>query len=78
MVRLPESAVNTPVTTMMPRIQPTRNPTLVPAAWGENSIRIAAMIGIGEIADPQRQRQDVTDHGIQRGLHIAAALARLP
>src|SRR5664279_4730007 len=51
--RDPDSAVKIAVTTTIPAIQPTRNPLLVPAARGENSIRMAAMSGIGEIATPR-------------------------
>ena len=46
------SSVKTVTATTMPSSQPTRNPTLVPFAFGESSMRIAAMIGIGLIAIP--------------------------
>ena len=46
------SSVNTTTATTMPSTQPMRKPTLVPFAFGESSMRIAAMIGIGLIAIP--------------------------
>ena len=44
--------MNNPVATTIPATQPIRKPALVRPALAENSIRIAAMIGIGEIATP--------------------------
>ncbi len=47
-----DSRVNTTTATTMPTTQPMRNPTLVTLAFGESSMRIAAMIGTGLIAMP--------------------------
>ena len=49
---VPASAVKIAVTTTIPTIQPIRNPVLVLPARFENSMRIAAMIGIGDTAIP--------------------------
>ena len=48
-----ESSSNSTTATMMPSTQPSRNPMLVPLAFGESSMRMAAMIGIGLIAMPR-------------------------
>jgi hypothetical protein len=45
-----ESRVNKTTATTMPTSHPIRNPTLVPFARGDSSIKIAAMIGIGLMA----------------------------
>jgi hypothetical protein len=47
-----ESRVNKTMATTMPTSHPIRNPTLVPFARGDSSIKIAAMIGIGLMAMP--------------------------
>ena len=44
--------MNTVRATTMPATQPSKNPTLAPLAFGDNSIRMAAMIGIGLIMIP--------------------------
>ena len=44
--------MNSTTATTMPSTQPSRNPMLVPFAFGDSSMRIAAMIGIGLIAMP--------------------------
>ena len=46
------SSVNSTTATTMPSTQPSRNPMLVPFAFGDSSMRIAAMIGMGLIAMP--------------------------
>jgi hypothetical protein len=46
------SAVKIPTATMIPRIQPMRNPLPVLAALAEKSIRIGAMMSTGDIATP--------------------------
>jgi hypothetical protein len=48
-----ESSVKTTTATTMPTTQPTMKPTLVPRAFGESSMRIAAMIGMGLMAIPR-------------------------
>jgi hypothetical protein len=50
--RVPARSRNTVVAPPMPRIHPARNPPLVPPALGARSIRMTAMIGMGEIATP--------------------------
>ena len=47
-----DSSVKTVTATTVPATQPSRNPMLVPFAFGDSSMRIAAMIGIGLIAMP--------------------------
>ena len=49
---LPAGSVNSATATTIPAIQPTRNPELVVAACAEKSMRMTAMIGMGEIATP--------------------------
>ena len=50
--RTDDSTVNAVTAMTTPATQPARNPMLVDLAFGDSSMRIAAMIGIGLIATP--------------------------
>jgi len=74
---LPANAVNRPVTTMMPRTQPTMK--LLPVRpCAENNIRIAAMIGTGGDRDAQRQWQKITDDSTHQRSFQRIARVRSP
>jgi hypothetical protein len=50
--RTDDSSVNTVTATTIPSTQPSRKPVPVTRAFGDSSMRMAAMIGMGLIATP--------------------------